>query len=251
MSKENEDKALELKKKGELDLRVSGGDKQAAGFDEVDKEDLKMPRLAILQGLSQLCVDGKAKMGEIANSITREVYGSSVEFIPLFMFKSRAQFEVGKGLVMLSLDNITVTMGVGEHEQYIGKSVEEVPGSSWKGTEPPTFNLVYNIPSVIVGRLGDFPVSLAMMKTAVKTAKEFISMARFSNEDMFARVYKISSKVEQNDKGTYAVPVIEFVRRATDEEYAASKKLFDSWYRRKKDIAVDLEAETGVKEEQE
>lgn len=241
-----EQKALAKKEEGKLRLSGSDGAKQAAGFDEVDKEDLKMPRLAILQGLSKLCVEGKAKMGEIGNSITREVYGNSIEFIPLFMFKTRAMFEVGKGLVMLSRDNITVTMGLGEHEVYVGKPVEEVPGSSWKGKEPPTFNLVYNIPSVIVDRLGDFPVSLAMMKTAVKPAKDFISMAKFSGEDMFARVYKLSSKIESNDKGTYAVPVIEFLRRATDEEYIAAKKLFDSWYRRKKDISVDLEEETGV-----
>ena len=247
MSKKEE---KELEKVEEKKLRLSGDGagigKQPAGFDEVDKEDLKMPRLAILQGLSKLCTEGKGKMGEIANSITREIYGESVEFIPLFMFKTRAQFKVGKGLVMMSRDNITVTMGLDEYEQYVGMPVEEVPGSAWTGKLPPTFNLVYNVPSLIVGRLSEFPTALAMMKTAAKPAKEFISAARYSGEDMFARVYKLSARVETGDKGTYAVPVIEFIRRATDEEYASAKKIFDQWYRRKKDIAVDLEEETGA-----
>ena len=247
MSKKEE---KELVEKKESALRLSGDGlgigKQPAGFDEVDKEDLKMPRLAILQGLSKLCTEGKGKMGQIANSITREIYGESVEFIPLFMFKTRAQFELGKGLVMMSRDNITVTMGVDDYEQYVGQPVEEVPGSAWTGKVPPTFNLVYNVPSLIVGRLSEFPTALVMMKTAVKPAKEFISAARYSGEDMFARVYKLSAKIETGDKGTYAVPVIEFVRRATDEEYLSAKHVFDQWYRRKKDIAVDLEEETGA-----
>jgi len=237
------EKDVALKETGAL--RISGDPKtnQPAGFDDVDKSDIKLPRLAILQAMSKLCAEGKAKAGQLANSITKEVYGESVEFIPLFMFKSRAQFEMGKGLVMLSLDNITVTMGVGDYEQYIGMPVDEVPGSAWKGNEPPTFNLVYNIPTLIVGRMNEFPVSLSMMKTAAKMAKEFISMARFSGEDMFARVYKLSTKLETGEKGTYIVPIIEFVRRATDEEYNVAKSMFDTWYRRKKDISVDLEAE--------
>jgi len=247
------EKEKELVETQESNLRLSGDGqgvgKQPAGFDEVDKDDLKMPRLAILQGLSKLCAEGKGKMGQIANSITREIYGDSVEFIPLFMFKSRAQFQVGKGLVMMSRDNITVTMGVDEYEKYIDMSVEEVPGASWTGKTPPTFNLVYNVPSLIVGRLSEFPAALAMMKTAVKSAKDFISTARYSGEDMFARVYKLSAKIKSNEKGTYAVPVIEFVRRATDEEYTAAKRVFDQWYRRKRDIAVDLEEETGAGED--
>jgi hypothetical protein len=79
-----------------------------------------------------------------------------------------------------------------------------------------------------------------MMKTALKSARTFLSMARYSGEDMFARVYTIKGKQEKNDKGAFYIPIITFKRRCTDEEYAAAKSAFDSLYRRKDDIDVEL-----------
>jgi len=246
MSKE---KDIVKKEEGKVVPRLSGDQNLPAGFDEVDKEDLKIPRLAILQGLSQIVVEGKARMGQLANSLTKEVFSESVEFIPLFMFKTRAKFEKGRGLVMFSRDNVTVTMAIEEFAEYQDRPVEEVPGANWEGDNSPTFNLVYNFPVLLVGRLNEFPISISLMKTATKAAKGLLSMARFSGEDMFARVYTIKTKIEQNENGTYAVPVLELARRATDEEYIAASKCFNEWYRRKKDISVDLEEETTVKEQ--
>ena len=249
---EKKEKELAAKEKSEVaePLRRSGDQGIPAGFDDVDKEDLRMPRLAILQGLSEMVTNGDAKMGELANSLTKEIYGNEVEFIPLFMFKSRAQFEMGKGLVMYSRDNITVTMAKDELAQYVNLPVEEVPGSAWTGDLPPKFNLVYNFPVMLIGKLTEFPVSLSLMKTGAKVAKDLISMARFSNEDMFARVYNLKTRVEKNDKGTFAMPAIEFKRRCTNEEYAIAKKFFDDLYRRKSKIDVDLEQEHSAESQE-
>jgi hypothetical protein len=234
------DKELE-KKKSEVPARISGDKQIPAGFEEVAPGDIKVARLGIAQGLSQVCIDGKAKMGELFNTITSEIYGESVEIIPLFMFKTRAQFDTERGLVMMSRDNIKVTMAIDEFAEYLDKPVEEVPGAAWSGDEPPSFSQVYNFPCLLVSRLIQFPLSLSLMRTAVKTAKTFLSMARYSGEDMFARVYKVSSEIVKGTKGTYALPVIEFVKRCSDEEYAIAKKWFDGLYRRKADIEVELE----------
>ena len=238
------DKELEKKQEGVLAPRISGGldnVKIPAGFEAMGDEDIKIARLGIAQGLSQVCIDGKAKMGELFNTITQEVYGGAIEIIPLFMFKTRAQFVIERGLVMMSRDNIKVTMAIDEFSEHLGKPVEEVPGADWEGDNPPTFCQVYNFPCLLIDRLNQFPLSLSLMKTATKVAKVFLSMARYSGEDMFARVYKISSKIEKGTKGTYALPVIEFVRRASDEEYKTAKNFFDGLYRRKDSIEVELE----------
>lgn len=238
---EENKKDLELRKEGVIVPRISGEKNLPAGFDEIEEGDIKMPRLSILQGLSQTVIDGKARMGQLGNSLTKEVYGDNVEIIPLFMFKTRAQFDIERGLVMMSRDNKTITMAIEEFALYLGQPVEEVPGAEWNGDQPPTFNIVYNFPVLVVGRLNQFPISLSLMRTAVKTAKELLSMARFSGEDMFARVYSLKSEIVKGDKGTYAVPVISFNRRCEDEEYATAKRFFDMLYRRKKDIDVELE----------
>lgn len=239
-------KDLEVKQDGAL--RVSGGSKEIhipAGFEGLEEGDIKIARLGVAQGLSQVCIDGKAKMGQLFNNISQEVYGDSIEIIPLFMFKTRAQFDTERGLVMMSRDNIKVTMAKDEFEQYLDKPVEEVPGAGWDGETPPTFAVVYNIPVLLVGKGIQFPLSLSLMKTASKVAKTFLSMARYSGEDMFARVYKVSFSIEKGTKGTFALPVIEFARRCTDQEYADAKVVFDKLYRRKSSIDVELSEENS------
>lgn len=240
-----EDKELEVKQEGAIVPRISGDKNLPAGFDEIEEGDIKMSRLAIGQGLSPVVIEGKAKMGDIYQTITNEVFGESVEVIPLFMFKTRARFDTERGLVMMSRDNETVTMAIDEFTEYLGKPVEEVPGAEWNGKEPPKFSVVYNFPVLITSPLKpQFPLCLSLMRTAVKPAKEFLSMARYSGEDMFARVYTIKSEIVKGTKGTYALPVIEFSRRCTDEEYTIAKHIFDKLYRRKKDIDVELQEET-------
>ena len=236
-----EDQKLEEKPEGAIVPRISGEKNLPAGFDEIEDGDIKMPRLSVLQGLSEVVIDGKAKMGQLGNSLTKEIYGDEIDFIPLFMFKTRAQFDIERGLVMMSRDNETVTMAIDEFAEYLDKPVEEVPGSAWEKDKPPTFGVIYNFPVMLVGRLNQFPISLSLMRTAIKVAKELLSMARFSGEDMFARVYTLKSEIVKGDKGTYAVPVIDFSRRCEDNEYDVAKKFFDMLYRRKKDIAVELE----------
>ena len=235
-------KELEEKKSGAVATRLSNAGRPA-GFDDFDKDDYKIPRLALLQAMSEIVTDGKGKMGEFANSITKENYGDAVEFIPLYGFKSRAQFEAGEGLVMMSRDNKTVTFATGQYEKYIGAPVDEVPGADWEGKEPPKFGVVYNFPCLLSGedKLTLPPMALSLMRTASKAAKDFISMTRYANEDMFARVYCIKTRIEKNDKGTFAVPYIEFVRRCTDEEYEVGRRWFQELY--KKSVEVDLQEE--------
>lgn len=239
----------DLKKKDEAmpPARVTGNG--PAGFDDFDDGDIKMPRLAILQALSEQVTEGNGKMGQLANTVTKEILGDSVEIIPLFMFKTRVQFEIGKGLVMMSRDNQFVTMGKDGFEQYIGQPVDQVPGAAWTGKTPPSFHVVYNYPVVIVTQMGSFPLMLSLMRTGAKAAKDLNSMAKFSNEDMFAQVYNLHTIVDKNDKGSFALPKIQFVRKATDEEYATAGNFFKSLYHRKEDIDVDLTTEEPLAKE--
>lgn len=231
-----------------LQKRVTGGKPQ--GLDDVDMQtDLQMPRLSVIQLTSRLVRSRKAEIGDLCHSITEENFGKELEFIPLFMFKSRAQFEVGKGLVLLSRDNKTVDFGAGQYEQYIGKDVSEVPhikdsnvsAIDWAGKEPPSFSLVYNFLILLRGaRVEEFPMLLSFMRTSVSAAKDFISLITMANEDTFARAYKIATHIEENDKGSFAVPKISPLGRCTDQEYAIAQARFNELYTRRRNIAVDL-----------
>lgn len=257
MSEEEEKK--DVVKQGEQGLRVSGGEGAPAGFGDLDpSEDIKVPRLQVLQMQSKMVVDEKGSLGQLVNSISKENFGDDVEFIPLFMFKSRVKFEIGKGMVLMSRDNVKVDVGLEQYERYVGKHVEEVPHDqnpeipaiNWDGKNPPSFNLVYNFMAVLPGeRTKEFPMCLSFMKTAVPTAKDFLGQARLANEDIFSRVYKLSSTKETNDKGTFAVPVVEFSRKCTDEEYEYAKRISTELYEIRRKIDVDLTEEPVATEE--
>lgn len=234
------EKDLKVREVG-IPARISG--EKAAGFEEVDmQQDIIMPRLAILQGLSGLVVEGKGKMGELANSVNKEIYGESAEIIPLFLFKTRIMFEKGRGLVLLSRDALTVSQTAEGYEEYLGKHCEDLDECQWHGKEPPQFSLVYNFPSLLVGRLREFPISASFLRTGAKAGKTLISMAVMAGEDMFSRKYRISTEMQKNiDNQVFAVPVIELTGRCSDEEYTAARK----WYSnlRGKPVEVEMEQE--------
>lgn len=63
----------------------------------IDKADIMIPRLLVMQGLSEFVAEEKAQMGDIVNSVTVEVLGGkskAVKFIPLSHFKTVAYYRV-------------------------------------------------------------------------------------------------------------------------------------------------------------
>ena len=119
----------DVAKKEEYPLRKSG--EKPAGFEEVDmQQDIILPRLLILQGLSEIVTEGGGQAGDLANSITKEIYGEDIEFVPLFCFKTKVMFEVGLGLVMMSRNGLTITMASEEYQEYVGKPCDETPFNS-------------------------------------------------------------------------------------------------------------------------
>ncbi len=220
--------------------RVSGKEGAPLGMEEVDMQtDIQMPRIAILQGLSEMVVDGKGQIGELADSLSKEVFGKEMEIIPLFLFKSRLMFLAGQGAVLMSRNGLTITQASAEYEQYLGKNCDELPESQWQGAEPPKLSMVYNFPCLKVDRLNEFPISLSLMRTSTKTAKTLISLAMMSGEDIFARKYRLSTENTKNDKGTFAIAKIELAGKCTDEEYTIAK----GWYKKMRGRGIDINME--------
>ncbi len=199
---------------GALAVRKSGKGGVPVGMEEVDmQQDILMPRLAILQGTSQLVLDGKGKVAEIADSLSKEVFGEEFTFIPLYLFKTRCKFKVGEGLVCQSRNALTCTMNVDATHQ-VGCSCIECPDAAWPQNQAeggPKCALVYNFPAINADALMSFPIALSLMKTSSKAGKKLISLAMRTGEDMFARKYKVTTSKQTNDKGTFAVADIALV----------------------------------------
>ena len=238
---ENE-KEVTKKDEAGAPARISGKDGKMAGAEGIDpKEDIIMPRVAVLQGLSEMVVDKKGEMGDVADYLSKENLGKEMTFIPIFLFKTRVMFEPGKGLVMMSRDNLVITMAIDEHQDKIGKPCDELPESQWNGKEAPRLSKVFNFPSLNVDKMNEFPISVSFLRTGMKAGKTLASLILRGGEDIFARKYKLTTSIEKNDKGTFAIPHVELAGRCTDEEYAIAKK----WYQtlRLKPIDVDMKEE--------
>ena len=221
---------------------VSGPNGQAAGLEDIDKQtDIKIPRILILQALSELVKDKKGDGGQIANSITGEILGDSFEFIPLHHFKTRVKFVLGKGAVCMSRSALTSSFGDTENSGYVeGTNCIECPDSAWQGKEAPKCSLVYNFLVLDAKNLSAFPIVISCAKSAIKEAKTLISMAAFTGEDLCARIYKLTTKEEKSPKGEFFMPQFELLRRVSVEEYKTSCGIRDAM--REKVIEVDLES---------
>jgi len=246
MQPEGESKSLQEKKETPL-ARTSGEGGVALGGEDVDmKSDIQMPRLAILQGLSKMVMDGKSPAGYIANALTKEVFGKEFTFIPLFLFKTRAMFGEGRALVCSSRDaKICSFNSDGTHEPE--EDCFECPDSKWPPKDAPNADkgppcsLVYNYPVLNADNLKQFPVSISLMRTALKAGKALNSILMMSNEDWFSTKIKMTVTQKDSPKGTYFSPEFEVAGRTTDEEYALAKECFKRL--RGKVIEVDLTVE--------
>ena len=237
------------KKEPTLPTRVSGKDGTALGFENMDMEtDIQMPRVAILQGLSEMVQEKKAESGKIVNAITKEIYGDELIFIPLFLFKSRCKFELGTGLVCSSRDALTCSFNSdGEHE--IGDDCLSCEDAKWpergkmEDTElgGPACSMVYNYPVLNCTNIHQFPVSISLMRTATKGARKLNSLLRYTGEDFFSTKVKMTTQMQKGSKGIYYVPVFEIAGRASDEEYTIAKSAFKLL--RGKVIEVKMEEE--------
>jgi hypothetical protein len=104
----SQQKNLEAKK--ENSNAVAAYEGTSWGAETSDTNDILIPKLLLMQGLSQAVADGNARMGEIIDSLTQEVLGSGLEkdpkpikVIPLMSFKQWVVYEkLGDGKLQLS-----------------------------------------------------------------------------------------------------------------------------------------------------
>lgn len=168
---------------------------QARGAEEVKTEDLIIPRLEIAQALSP-CLDTghKAfiegcKVGDIYNSVTREVYGPKVVVIPIKFSKAWLVWRDRKKGGGFRGAFPTPELADARIQQ------EEKPDEFQANETAQEFVLVLHED----GFMEEAVVSMA--RTKLKVARNWNSLMRIHGGDTFARYYIIMSVDEQNANG--------------------------------------------------
>lgn len=207
--------------------------KPQRGFEEgVEKEDIIIPRVKLLQPLSPEVVEEKTgSAGDIINSLTKEVLSS--EFIPVFKFTNWTRFNPrtkdARGFdAKFAPGDMIWTCA----DPLDPRVVEE---GKWDGDLPPLATKFLNFFCMFKG--SPMPLILSFAKTSAKCGKQLLSLAKFAGCDMFGRSYKLGTKMIAGEKGTYYIFTVAPDQASTPEQYAAGEKCWNEFSQ--KEIKTD------------
>lgn len=227
------------------------------GEQEIDASNILLPRLLLMQGLSELVSEGKAKLGDVVKNTTGEVIATkdkAVEFIPLFHVENWAISEqVGNKFEWRRTEPVTLSNRNADLE-YMNQ------GTKWRRDRCLDFFVILSSDvakekkareAIAKGEIPDvdsavFPCYLSFRRTSIAAGKELVkafATAKHFKIAPSAWTFKLNCKIDKNDKGTYAVFGIEKAG-TTPKEYLP---LCKSWY----DIITSSAAKVKVHEGEE
>lgn len=173
-----------------------------AGRENITAEDILLPRLEVVQALSEAWQEDKpgyipgAKVGDLINSVTKEIYPRPVQFVPVQFKKDFNLWKLRKfgGGFMGSYS----TMAEAQAELEL-----RVPASEREQYEILDTPLFFGLIPVYDGEtLVDMHrVSLSMPRTKAKHARRLNSLIDLTHEDAYNRVYAIGTTNDKNKQG--------------------------------------------------
>lgn len=208
------------------------------GMELVQRDDILLPRVKLLQQMSPEVVEKKNEAGIMINSVTGESLGKELSFIPVFHFKSRMLFS-GRGkdaqIVCSSPDGVTPNSQMGPSE---APTCAECLKAQWpdpkktKGekAEGPECVQFYNFPILILSPEAEpLPAGLSMAKTKIKVGKKLLTLARHAgpNLDLFALRFRLLVVTEQSPEGPYFNFDVQGAGFATEKEYRYAEKFYE------------------------
>lgn len=217
----------------EREAEIQRISEERLGFDALDQTDIILPRISVVQSLSQAFQNGLAKQGQLWNNALDEAF-DELEVIPLFAFKSRLKLTVDKGLICRSDDAILCTQG----EHGVGFDCASCPDSQWgQNSEKPKCSLAYNFVCIDVSR--KIPCVITFMRSAITEAKKWVSKSQFTGKSMFSTKYKISSKKVTQENVSFHMPLVTMNGGCSVSELDFAIKAYETLKGKK--IAVDIE----------
>lgn len=214
---------------------MAGGRPQ--GMEDVDQNDLIIPRAKLLQPLSPELQEPNCDLrpGFIINSITKEILPE--EFIPVFMGYQWLKFNPRDD----NSPDFNPAYNPGQLIYRTNDPNDELvqrEGKFGPNGEPPAILKFMNFLSYFPGE--PMPIIVSFTKTSYKAGKRLASLVMFTSEGgrMYTRKYKLTSKQEKNDKGVYYVLNVEPSGKPEEEAVKAAAGFYSF---RQKDIVVHEE----------
>ena len=216
----NKNRGLAPTAKGSTTIAPAGGVK-GRGFENIDRKDILLPRVKLLQPLSpEVTGDAGMKAGTILVNLTNKNLGTEIIITPILHFRSRIKWlnkDDGGGIECSSPDAkkplgeiFSTECGTCEAKDWNNDAKKEKD-------QQPSCTLYENF-LVLVGDARE-PVLIPMERTKLKVARKFYSMGALKGGDMWDWQYKISVTKEKNEADqTYYNYVVTDLTKATPDD---------------------------------
>lgn len=193
----------------------------ARGSEEVKSSDIVLPRLEIVQALSPIKETNEdAREGYMFNSVTQEVLGDVVYFVPVYY---RMEY-----LVWKDQDQGGGFFGSFPHQ----KDAEDRKAQAVADGENPDHIEIVDTPVQYGLRITEDgsieQIVISMAKTKSKVSRKWNAMIQIAGGDRFSRVYKITTFRDENKKGqkffNYVVQPAGFT---SERVYREAEKMYE------------------------
>jgi hypothetical protein len=203
---------------------------QNSFVNDLDANDIIIPKVLLMQAISKLVEADKAKQGDFVHSLDEIVVGSRenkpVEFIVLDMYKTLQTYENDKYVKTESLTPENTNL-----------AYEELAGGV-KINRTKTMNYYVIRPSD-VDNMTVFPMVITFKRTSLKGGKKLATKVMMLHEfgcASYAKTFKLVAKAEEGEKGKYYVMDVLDGRKSNDVEIAQAQK----WAERLKTVEVKV-----------
>jgi len=210
------------------------------GLEGLEREDITLPRIKLLQAMSDEVSNNNASPGEWFNTLSGQSYGSSFEFVPISVWKSRTYFSENRDdtPICRSTDSFTSIDG--------HKCLIECPHDKawdWKDEVPPLCTLSYNY--LVVPLVDPFPAVVTLMKSSFKAGKALNTLLMAARCPVWFWVYEFYSVKQSNNKGTFHIATVK--KKVVDGKSVTSndemRQLAEHFYRMAKAGRIETDNE--------
>lgn len=211
---------------------------QGRGSENVEMQDLVIPRIELVQALSHCLEEGGAeyiegaKPGMFYNSVTRELYGPSVIVCPVFFKKQYLAWKDRKkgGGFGGAFDTPA--------EAHDRIAQEETDQDAWEAIE--THQQIVLVVNPDTHETSEAVLSCA--RTKQKVSRQWNSLIRVNGFDRFSRIYELFGVDDENNNGDkYKNIGVRYIDFAAMPVYKAAEALYNSIASGERAVKIDDE----------
>lgn len=198
------------------------------GFEDVETDDLIVPRVKVIQALSPERKAKTADEGDIINSLTGEKLNGKI-FVPVFMFKSNIKWPVNRedpiecmarlGKVGVSKDGVSLACATCRQNEF---------DNTKEGKDAiPLCSKYINFFGFFKGEKA--PIILSFSKTNYNEGKTMISLAKSVMQNMWNYGYRLEAKEKSKNSNSWFVIIPSMDLASSDEDKAFGMTLYNGF----------------------